>query len=229
MRTFHVKNFERFQHYKDRSPPWIKFYNETLDDYQFGCLQDASKAHLMQIWLLASRSNNQLPYDPDWIARRINATSDVDLDVLVDAGFIVPDQALQGAEHDASKSLAECLPREREEGEGEKEGETDTRRSRAERIPAGDFEEWYKAYPRHEGKGAARTKYAAARKKVSKQTLLDGAKRSAKEYAGREKKHIPHPATWLHQERWDDEYAKEQPFPKADRDVDPNWAGVEID
>jgi DNA-binding NarL/FixJ family response regulator len=33
---YSVKNFERFQHYKDRSPPWIKLYNELLDDYEFG-------------------------------------------------------------------------------------------------------------------------------------------------------------------------------------------------
>src|SRR5690606_19747530 len=31
-----VKNFERFQHYKDRNPPWIKLYNDLLDDYEFG-------------------------------------------------------------------------------------------------------------------------------------------------------------------------------------------------
>lgn len=117
MKTFSVKNFDKFQHYKDRAPPWIKLYNELLDDYEFGRLQDASKMHLIAIWLLASRSENKIPYDPEWIARRINATDMVDLDALARAGFIVVDQELHNAEQVASKPLAECLPRERVEGE----------------------------------------------------------------------------------------------------------------
>lgn len=118
---FSVKNFERFQHYKDRNPPWIKLYNELLDDYEFGRLQDASKAHLLAIWLLASRSDNKIPFDPDWVARRINANSPVDLQCLVDAGFILINQPLQNTEQDASAALAKCLPRERDRGETETE------------------------------------------------------------------------------------------------------------
>lgn len=120
MKTFTVKNFERFQHYKDRAPPWIKLYNELLDDYEFGCLPDASKMHLIAIWLLASRSENKIPFDPEWVGRRINANTTVDLDLLARSGFIVVDQELRNAEQVASKPLAECLPREREEGEVEK-------------------------------------------------------------------------------------------------------------
>jgi len=116
-RMFKVKNFERFQHYKDRSPPWIKLYNELLDDYDFGCLQDASKMHLIAIWLLASRSDNLLPYDSGWIARRINATEPVNLEALANAGFIV---VLQGGKQDASAPLAERLTRERDTNHPEK-------------------------------------------------------------------------------------------------------------
>lgn len=117
MRTFQVKNFEKFQHYKDRAPPWIKLYNELLDDYDFGKLPDASKMHLIAIWLLASRSENKIPYDSGWVSRRINATDKVDLDLLAHSGFIVVDQALQNVEQDASKTLATCLPREEESRE----------------------------------------------------------------------------------------------------------------
>ena len=91
--TFSVKNFERFQHYKDRSPPWIKLYNELLDDYSFGQLPDASKLHLVAIWLLASRSNNRIPHDSVWIAKRISATEKVDLDLLRVSGFIEVEDA----------------------------------------------------------------------------------------------------------------------------------------
>jgi len=117
VKTFSVKNFERFQHYKDRAPPWIKLYNELLDDYEFGRLPDASKMHLIAIWLLASRSNNKIPYDSAWVARRINANTKVDLTLLACAGFIVVDQQVQTKEQDASNALADgaqdaCLERE---------------------------------------------------------------------------------------------------------------------
>ena len=120
--TLSVKNFERYQHYKDRTPPWIKLYNDVLDDYEFGRLQDASKAHLILIWLLASRTNNEIPNDAEWISRKIGATDKVDLRGLVRAGFLIENQLLPDMEHDASKALD--LARSREgEGEGETEGE----------------------------------------------------------------------------------------------------------
>ena len=106
MQVLRVKNFEKFQHYKDRSPPWIKLYNELLDDYQFACLQDASKLHLILIWLLASRSSNILPLDSEWIARRISATEPVDLETLVEAGFLLVNEGDHQPEQVASKKLA---------------------------------------------------------------------------------------------------------------------------
>jgi len=112
--TFSVKNFEKFQHYSDRTPPWIKLYNALLDNYDYGLLPDASKAHLTAIWLLASRSKNIMPLDPVWVARRISATTPVDLNILRDAGFIVFNQSC--SEVLADRKQDACL-------EGEKEGE----------------------------------------------------------------------------------------------------------
>jgi hypothetical protein len=134
MITFSVKNFTKFQHYRDRTPPWIKLYNELLDDYEFGRLQDASKLHLIMIWLLASRADNVLPYDPEWVGKRINATEVVNLRVLVDAGFIETNQPLQSVEQSASTTLATCYTRERERGRGETEREAEA--ARASKLPA---------------------------------------------------------------------------------------------
>ncbi|MES2253653.1 MAG: hypothetical protein V4559_01285 [Pseudomonadota bacterium] len=116
--TFSVRNFERFQHYKDRSPPWIKLYNELLDDYSFGLLPDASKLHLVAIWLLASRSNNRIPHDSNWIAKRISATETVDLELLHRAGFIEV--------HGAGAALAARKP----DADPERESETEAEREK---------------------------------------------------------------------------------------------------
>jgi hypothetical protein len=130
---FSVKNFADFQHYKDRSPPWIKLYNELLENYEFSCLQDASKMHLIAIWLLASRSDNRIPYDAEWIARKISATDPVNLRALVDAGFIIPDQPLQSMEQDASNALAES----KQDARPERERETEERRGEKRERGAG--------------------------------------------------------------------------------------------
>jgi len=85
-----VKNFERFQHYKDRDPPWIKLYVRILDDYTFSKLPDAHKAHLALIWVLASKTENKIPADSAWISNRIGATEPVNLNALLEAGFLEP-------------------------------------------------------------------------------------------------------------------------------------------
>ena len=129
---FSVKNFDELQHYKDRNPPWIKFYNTTLEDYEVARLPDASKAHLFAIWLLASRSKNKLPYDANWIATKINATAPVDLDLLQNAGFIITNQ------QDADL-LADCKHNARTE-------QSRADQSREREYYAKNFAIWWKQY-----------------------------------------------------------------------------------
>lgn len=83
-----VKNFEKYQHYKNRRPPWIKLYQDLLEDYAFTRLQDASKWHAVGFFLLASRYENRIPFDLPFITRELKANSPVDIDELVTAGFI---------------------------------------------------------------------------------------------------------------------------------------------
>jgi ribosomal protein L12E/L44/L45/RPP1/RPP2 len=149
--TFSVKNFAQFQHYKDRSPPWIKLYNGLLDDYDFGQLPDAAKLHLVAIWLLASRSDNKVPYDPRWIAKRISATDKVDLDRLRAAGFIALND---------DNPLAPCAqpadPEREAEAEAEAEEEEEDSSAAADARPRGSsgkknyppaFEDFWRDYP----------------------------------------------------------------------------------
>lgn len=151
--TFKVKNWEKFQHYKNRNPPWIRFYNSILDDYAFTSLPDASRSHLLAIWLLASRTNNCIPYDAEWVRMAIKATSPVSLEELVEAGFIIPDQ-------DCSVLLADCKQRARPETEKSRdrvETEAEVRADARDadgyafagsvvRLKRKDFENWERAY-----------------------------------------------------------------------------------
>lgn len=86
---FTVPTLQRWQHYKDRCPPWIKLHRDVFNDYKFAQLSDAAKGHLMLIWLLASQIDNKVPYDHKWIAQKIGAANKIDLDELQRAGFII--------------------------------------------------------------------------------------------------------------------------------------------
>lgn len=200
--TFSVKNFEKFQHYKDRSPPWIKLYNELLDDYDFGLLPDASKWHLVAIWLLASRSNNEIPLDPAWVQKRICASSPVDLTILKNAGFIQYNQ-------NRSKPLAKRKQVDDLEREGQVQGEKKD-------IVQTPFDLFFKAYPRKEARGAASKAFDKALEKADAPTLIAAASAYAGKRAGQDKQFTKLPATWLNQECWLDEGIAPAPEPDAE-------------
>jgi hypothetical protein len=86
--TVSVVNWETYQQYKDRSPKWIKVHNSFLEDPAVAALPDAAKGHLLGIWLLASRLDNRIPGDSAFIAKRINATSKVDLSLFLRMSFL---------------------------------------------------------------------------------------------------------------------------------------------
>ena len=108
MKYLTIQNWREFQHYKKRDPIWIKLHRALLEDYQFAALKDKSKAHLIMIWLIASSNEGRVPHDAKFVASRINATDPVDLDAIIAAGFLIPEESdsppeekVNGAKHAA--------------------------------------------------------------------------------------------------------------------------------
>jgi hypothetical protein len=83
-----IKNWDTFQHYGKRNPPWIKLHRAILDDYAFCALSDVSKAHLMLLWLYASQNNGTVPHDVPFLERKLSIAS-LDIDVLITHGFLL--------------------------------------------------------------------------------------------------------------------------------------------
>ena len=54
-----IKNWKEFQHFKDRSPPWIKLYRENLYRRDIMLLSDRNFKILICLWLLASEDKLQ--------------------------------------------------------------------------------------------------------------------------------------------------------------------------
>lgn len=84
-----VRNWDEFQQYKDRRPAWIKLHTSLTDDYEFCRLTDAAKFHVVGIFLLAARMENKIPNDPEWVAKKIEATTAVDISRIIDSGFLI--------------------------------------------------------------------------------------------------------------------------------------------
>lgn len=71
-----VRNWDKFQPtMKDRNVIWIKLYRQILEDYEWHNLSSDSKATLIEILLLASENNGQLP-EVHKIAFRLRKTED---------------------------------------------------------------------------------------------------------------------------------------------------------
>ena len=192
-----VKNWSEFQHYKDRSPAWIKLHKKTLDDYEFHCLPLASRALAPMIWLLASESSDGvLDYDKRKIAFRLH-TSEKEIEdaikPLIDSGFLI---MVQGA----SAALAEPeRPASLEKRREEKEYMNDR------------FQEFWAAYP-HRGKHQDPRKPAQdkwerkVRGGADPSEIIAGAKAYADTVRSEriEPQHVAQAVTWLNQERWED-------------------------
>jgi len=64
-------------------------YNNLLDDYKFTSLPSESKLLLILLMLLASRTDNLIPYDEEWIVAKIQLKPPWNLEPLLRGGFIV--------------------------------------------------------------------------------------------------------------------------------------------
>jgi hypothetical protein len=74
---------------------------------------------------------------------------------------------------------------------------------------ADGFDEFWKVYPKKVAKGDARkawTQTSKLRPPIDKILKSVYAARASKQWMKDEGEYIPHPSTWLRQERWDDEH-----------------------
>lgn len=84
-----VRNWWSFQHYKDRTVPWIKFYAELLHDDAWLGLPPRTRSLLCGIWLLYMSSRCALRADTRRLTRALNQqVTRSDLELLNHAGFI---------------------------------------------------------------------------------------------------------------------------------------------
>lgn len=196
------KNWDRFQHYKDRCPPWIKLHRDILTNRDFARLPLASKALAPLLWLLASESKDgrfeacteELEFRLHIKARDIEEG----LKPLIDKGFFVV----------ASGVLALCeqlaIPERETERETEKEVEREAEpaRRRRQQLPS-DFS------PDDTGLNAARQRGVSVPEELEKFRNYHLAKGSVM-------------LDW--QAAWRTWVGRAQPAQSRGKQLDPSWA-----
>lgn len=186
-------NWLELQHYKDRSPPWIKLHKKLLDNYEYQCLQVASKALAPMLWLIASEhENGHIDADTKKLSFRLRMTEEELADALkplIDNGFF--SEVGKVASKPQAKRKRDAMP------EAEKSREETEER----------FDRFWLAYPKKVGKDAARK--AFDKRSVSESLLADMlaaivAQRHGDSWKRENGRFIPNPATWLNEGRWQD-------------------------
>lgn len=115
-----IKDWNKFQHFKDRRPPWIKLYRDILDDVRWHELDGDAAKLLVMLWVLASETDGYLP-DIKTISFRLRRSIE-DIQRLI-CGL---DHWLEQVDTAGDISVISLARSREEEKEKEKEEETET-------------------------------------------------------------------------------------------------------
>jgi hypothetical protein len=208
-----IKNWSRFQHFKDRKPPWIKLHKEILERRDIMMLSDRNFKVLTCLWLLASEDDEMegnLPSIAD-ISFRLRISEEEIIQSLQDLEcFLYQDDITE-----ISDGYQDCVP----ETETETETETEAYREETEeeytpdlKIMESEFEELWKFYPRTRKnkscgvKKDALKKYKNLRKKGYSYEEIGGQLAQYKGYCEKGDCFNLDFSRWLTGNKWKDEW-----------------------
>lgn len=210
---YKIKNWEKYQHYTDRNPPWIKLHVETLASADWVMLADASKLLMIVCMMLAAKERGVFLGDLDYIKRVAYLDKRPNLTPLIDCGFI---EEVQADAIERKHKLADARPEKEAEAEAEKE-KKDTPIAPKGAVYPKDFESFWTLYPEKKGKDAA---LRAWKKRDKNATLpsLEVIVEAIGRYIGGKPADVnyKHPATWINGGCWLDEYSTPAPAVTTD-------------
>ena len=194
---YRIKGWKKFQHFKDRKPPWIKLYRDLLDDMDWHELDGDSAKALVSLWLIASENEGELP-EPRKLAFRLR----------------ISEKALQGIcsklSHWIEPHDDSVISSEYHDDAPETETETETEKNMSGPSSPDGFEQFWKAYPRTPNMSKSAALKAWQKQKAvlppTDQLLVAVAKYRAFLAAETKKNGREYPAKhaqgWLNEQRW---------------------------
>src|SRR5690606_12913977 len=86
-----IRNWEHFQHYKDRNPPWVKLHFSLLTSQDWVMLDDTSRVLAIACMLVASRNEGMIDCSLkglSYLRRVAYLNSQPDVNPLIECGFL---------------------------------------------------------------------------------------------------------------------------------------------
>ncbi|MFA7291876.1 MAG: hypothetical protein WC023_06465 [Rhodocyclaceae bacterium] len=182
-----IKSWTKFQHFKDRRPPWVKLYRALLDDMEWHQLEPHAAKTLVMLWLIASENEGWLP-EAKTLAFRLRTTEPSILETIDALGHWL--------EHVDINEIPERYQDDAPERETEESRESDRLRA--------SFEQFWAAYPKREGRGAAEKAFAKVTAPMEAVLAAVKVHCEKPDWQRENGRYIPMPATWLDQRRWED-------------------------
>ena len=190
-----IKNWETFQHYKNRCPPWIKLHFKILSSRDWVNLNDADRVLAIASMLIASQddaNDGSFDADPDYFYRVAYLKTRPNFNNLIKQGFL---EVLLADASVCKRMPTNAIP--------EKETETEIEKKLlSEKKPSDDFSMFWKAYPKKTGKDAALKLWNKLQPPIADVLKALAWQRASKQW---QDGFIPLPATYLNQGRWKDE------------------------
>lgn len=131
-----IKNWTKFQHFKDRRPPWVKLYRDILDDIDWHELDPLAAKVLVMLWLIASEDEGRIP-NTKTLAFRLRLTEIKTKELL--------NKLSHWLEHDDINSISDC----NQVDSTEKEEETKKEKEKKIEKPEGVSIEIWNAFVKH--------------------------------------------------------------------------------
>lgn len=130
--SLRIKDWQKFQHFKDRTPPWVKLYRDILDDPDWHELDGESAKVLTMLWLIASEDDTHTGTLPEVrkLAFRLRIKESQLKQILVRLHHWL----IQDDIETISTGYRSDAPERETERETEEEGETE-KKPRAARTP----------------------------------------------------------------------------------------------
>jgi hypothetical protein len=199
---YKIKNWEKFQHYKDRNPPWIKLHCELMHSEDWVVLSDASKLLLIVCMMVGSKDQGNVPNNPAYIKRVGYLDKLPDFKPLLECGFLIEvladdtycnQSVAPSVSVSVSLSVSDSVVK-------------DSKLNRKE-----DFEKLWAAWqPYDMGKGnkaKAADSFSKTMGLVNLSTLIERAGQYT-EHCKRTRCKTQHVVTWLNQRGWETEYSQ---------------------
>jgi hypothetical protein len=132
-----IKNWSKFQHFKDRRPPWVKLYRDILDDIEWHELDPLAAKVLVMLWLIASEDEGRIP-DTKTLAFRLRLTEVKTKEVVIKLSHWL--------EQDDINVISEGYQLDLPETERERETETKTEKEIKAKAPEGVSPEVWESF-----------------------------------------------------------------------------------